>query len=414
MGDGRLRNFSLIGYSPPMPQDMLRSAIDRARTSDPTIKAAALLHCARVMTAFDREEAIRLLDEGLALTMTFPQHSSEREEILTAGCLCAAAVDPERAMHLYNSGLSSRHIELSNLIWVMLNHCHITNAIQLLSGNQKSGEYPFVAVGVVMTRCSNDDDRRGILRTAIDAWKSRASTSPLDRSSSHWFLSVFADHWKILPEEEATNATREIVASILEHPDCETMADVTDIRFTSHHAFQLFMILPLIRRLTPSHLDFLMQTNPQLTAGAARYPMGMESIQEERKHKTTTTGSGGGGGFVISGNSNDFPAIISRMEAQREGNFEPHFQNALRLYADDVESNRATRECWPSTHEFRNALYHAGKIHGREASAYLDRIPDADLRLLAEIEFIAALAGLPQISGIQRSRPRQPWRSPRN
>jgi hypothetical protein len=49
-------------------------------------------------------------------------------------------------------------------------------------------------------------------------------------------------------------------------------------------------------------------------------------------------------------------------------------------------------------------MYRAGISRGREARVYLDRIPDPDVCLLAEIEFIAALTGLPEISGIRMSR----------
>jgi hypothetical protein len=50
--------------------------------------------------------------------------------------------------------------------------------------------------------------------------------------------------------------------------------------------------------------------------------------------------------------------------------------------------------------EFRNILYKAGQHEGRAAARYLDRIPDRDLRLFAQIELIAAIAALPQFSGL--------------
>jgi hypothetical protein len=37
-----------------------------------------------------------------------------------------------------------------------------------------------------------------------------------------------------------------------------------------------------------------------------------------------------------------------------------------------------------------------------DAAAYLDRIPDADLRLFAQIELAAALAGPPELQGIKQ------------
>jgi hypothetical protein len=88
------------------------------------------------------------------------------------------------------------------------------------------------------------------------------------------------------------------------------------------------------------------------------------------------------------------------MQAEMEADFEPHFREAARLYVEDTdtqEPNASPRECWPSTQEFR-----AGRSHGRKASSYLDRITDPDLRLFTEIEFIAALAGLPQFAGSRR------------
>src|SRR5262249_1628624 len=44
-------------------------------------------------------------------------------------------------------------------------------------------------------------------------------------------------------------------------------------------------------------------------------------------------------------------------------------------------------------------LYQAGRYEGRAAVKYLARIPDPTLRLFAQIELAAALAGLPQLGG---------------
>ena len=108
------------------------------------------------------------------------------------------------------------------------------------------------------------------------------------------------------------------------------------------------------------------------------------------------------GGF--GGSTNDVPQMIAMFETQRQGNFEPMLRKALRLHSEDsaaTNPNRAPRECWPSTQAFRDLLYSAGKSLGREAAAYLDRIPDRDIRLFAEIEFAAALAGLRQVTVVR-------------
>jgi hypothetical protein len=70
-----------------------------------------------------------------------------------------------------------------------------------------------------------------------------------------------------------------------------------------------------------------------------------------------------------------------------------------------LNSTWAPKECWPSTWEFRNILFKAGQHQGQAAEKYLERIPDVDLRLFAQIELCAGIAGLPQIAGSTVRRP---------
>jgi hypothetical protein len=208
----------------------------------------------------------------------------------------------------------------------------------------------------------------------------------------------------MLPREEATQLTAEIVSSIIAQPDTPIGARINDVEFSSMQAFHLFEILNVLRQLEPELTDSLLPARPQLAAAAARYPFGNDSIMNE-PHPSASPAKGEGfvmGGF--GGSSNDLPQMIAMFEAQRQGNFEPMLREALRLYSEDSDAtspNRVPRACWPSTQAFRDLLYTAGKTLGREAAAYLDRIPDRDVRLFAEIEFAAALAGLRQVNVVR-------------
>lgn len=61
--------------------------------------------------------------------------------------------------------------------------------------------------------------------------------------------------------------------------------------------------------------------------------------------------------------------------------------------------NEAPKECWLSARECRNILFKAGQHQGLAGEKYLDRIPNPDLRLFAQIELCAAIEGLPQMGG---------------
>lgn len=106
----------------------------------------------------------------------------------------------------------------------------------------------------------------------------------------------------------------------------------------------------------------------------------------------------------MSGRPDDFPYLRALMQGSQDGDFEQAMEHAQQQYGTDSASddqNLVPREFWPSTTRFRSILYAAGKRLGEDAARYLTRIDDPDLRLLAQIELAAALAGLPEFSGIQ-------------
>ncbi len=387
----------MIGYHAYMPHQLLATARQQAGSSVPPVKAAALLHIARVLTALDPEEAERVLDNGLALAVTLSQ--SDKETILAEGLVLAGAIAPERALRLLRSAPPRTHDHRTErLVRVMLDHGHVAQAALYLSEPVTANEYPFNMVPNVMLKCTEDATRLKILRGAIGSWKERRGRD---------FLRVFSRYWELLPTEEATQLTRDITPWVLREPDKPIRARIAPeqngVEFTSSQDFHLFEIFNVLRWLEPDVTDSLLQTRQQLAAAAARFPFGTDSvIAELRPSRVPATETRRG--YTMLGSRADLPLMLGLIEAEREGNFEPRLQEALRLYAEDsspASPNRAARECWPSTQAFRDLLYVVGKSRGRDAVAYLERIRDRDLRLFAMIELAAALAGLPLLSGVR-------------
>jgi hypothetical protein len=164
-------------YSLGMPQDLLRQVLEQTGHSAAPIKAAALLHIARVLTEFDRERAVRVLDEGLSLARTLP--ATDQQIVLGEAVFLAASIDPERAMRLLQEGLT--HVPhprpLANLILVMLDHGHSETAIKYLIGPMKAGEFPFSVVGNVMEKCPDDATRLHVFRIANPQLDTEASST---------------------------------------------------------------------------------------------------------------------------------------------------------------------------------------------------------------------------------------------
>ena len=157
------------------------------------------------------------------------------------------------------------------------------------------------------------------------------------------------------------------------------------------------MLGPL-RHLDPDRAASIAGRYPQLSAAAEQFPYGQESMNEAARAERPP----------IPREPVEQPQyidvgrrLIPIPEAIRT-EFEDAFRVAFGEYAADSDPeqiNDAPQICWPSAFEFRKILYHAGRHEGRAATRYLDRIPDPALRLFAQIECAAALAGLPPLGG---------------
>jgi hypothetical protein len=387
---------------PGAVDDLLKAALEQAERSEPQVRGPTLLWIARAQTAFDRERARatfrRGLDEIRSLT------GMEREWLLEQACLVAAAVAPDLLNEIRTADRPARPFWSSRIAAIMLDHEHGDAAYEYLVGYDDPSTFPFGAVGALMQWYGDDERRQAVLRSAIAAWM--AGTG---ERFGHQFVGIFRHGWKVLPEDEARHVLREIVRVTQSRPDWPITASYDQersVQITSGRAHTFFTLLDILRRLDAPLAESLIAQDEQLAAAARRFPNGMESVMEEaERRRASAPPPAAGGGFAMAGNPRDFPYMRSLLQARQDGDFEDAIEHALEQYREDAapeHPNRVPREFWPSTCRFRSILYSAGKCLGPEGAVYLDLVPDADLRVFAQIEFAAALAGLPELQGTQR------------
>lgn len=383
-----------------MLHQLLAEARTQAGKSKPDVRAAALMRIARVETAFDCHQARATFEQALKEIRQLP--GRDGEFLLQQARLLAAAVAPEHLDNIPAGGHMPHHVESEWLGRIMLDHGHTDAVFDYLMHFPESQAFPFPIVSALLQQVPNDERSLVIFRRAIQAWRAAQG----DR-----FVGLFQSQWKVLPQAEARDVLREIVRVTLEQPDRPVRATYEEsVQITSLREHTLFQLLHVIRHLDESLAQSLIAAHEQLRAAARRFPYGMESIIKEAEARKKDQGETSGGGYMMAGNSGDFPYLRALMQASKDGDFAPSFEHALQRYLEDIGSenrNQAPQEFWPSTCRFRSILHRAGKRLGADAAVYLDRIPDGDLRLFAQIELAAALAGLPELQGVQREyRPR--------
>jgi hypothetical protein len=187
-----------------MPRQLLAAALEQAERSDSVVRAAALLHIARVLDAFDHADAERVLEQGITLAEELPE--PEREVILGQAVSLAATVSPARAIRLAPSVRDEMPGGLMRkALFDMLSHGHAAEAIQYLSGPATIGDYPFDAARQAMHRSNDEATRLRILHAAIAAVRRQiASGQRAGLFHGRGFLPTFTTWWRLLPVDEAT------------------------------------------------------------------------------------------------------------------------------------------------------------------------------------------------------------------
>jgi hypothetical protein len=390
-----------------MPQQLLPAAREQAERSETAVRAAALMHIARVLARSDQAAAEQLLERGIALAKSVDGDATS--PLLQNAISLAAAVSPKHALPLY---AEYRRMDpfggpVVSLVNVMAEHGHIGDAIAYLSDPLPGDRFPLHFVNNLERECRDDETRRRLLELAVREWRNPTprSEGPEEQFAGTSFTGLFGRHWNLLPREVAASVLRELVdwaLSMKSEPREYTLTEnPEDPKLASEQEFELFILAPALQSLEPDLAPSVLEGHPQLAAAVKRFPLGMRSVWDgQRKYDPARDD------VVVIGDSEVMP-IAEALKTD----FEAAFREAEESFAKDTDAehpNIAHKECWPSAEEFRHILFKAGQHQGLAGAKHLDRIPDPDLRLFAQIELCAAIAGLPQLGGLTTQYPRKP------
>jgi hypothetical protein len=412
-----------------MPDDLVAEARNQAERSSPPVRATARMRIARVQSTADPGQARITFEMALDEIRSLPDR--DRDLLFEQAQQIAAAVAPDLLPAIPSVRRFPNDFHSGTLVSIMLQHGHVDAAFEYVIQCNVPFSFPFNYAVNLMHKL--DDERRlTVLRRAMDAWRAPQDaelmrTHGIPQRDGHSgairllhlqldFIRVFQWQWKILPPDEALAVVREIVRIAIQQPDLGTSARYgEDIRITSSREHVLFEVLHILRHLDDPLAESLIANHEQLAAATRRYPDGHETIvqelEERRKQLVASGATCSGGGFVMAGDPRDFAYQMTLRQSSQGGDFGPPINHALERYSEDAapdSPNQAPKTFWPSTCAFRTILYGAGKRLGPEAEILLDRIPDYDLRLFAQIELAAALAGLPELPETWRTQRREP------
>ncbi len=388
-----------------MSQQRLLTACEQAERSEPAVRAAALMHIARVLARSDKAAAVAVLKLGLTLAKNLDGETAEL--LLNNAVFLAAAVSPRDAFQLYADQRTEREKRFGRhgspvvgLANAMAQHGHIRDLLAYFDDPPAGERFPLDFVGNLSRECPDDETRLKLLRLSARAFR-KQDQDDSDPHERRAFGGIFACHWHLLSPGEARSLLLEIVHAMLkqqtESHRFPLTGDPGEPELTEQEHL-MFRLLPAMQSLEPDLPQSLFQEHPQLAAAAQRYPNGMQSIWDSQPKFDRARDDA-----MTVGDSSVMP-----MSEAIATDFEAPFREAGMVYAKDSDPrnpNTAPKDCWPSAREFRNILFKAGQHLGWHAERYLDRIPDPDLRLFAQIELCAGAEDLPQLGSFTAFRP---------
>lgn len=397
--------------------ELIADALLRAESCPPDVGKAALLRISRVQTVVSPAQARGTLNAALAASHGLPKNQHLGFDELSR--LAVAATAPELLSQLPpNSSEESLHYTPDRLARVLIEHGHTGYLLTYVLHDAPLADVPLDGIQYLLSNVTGDDDRLSLLRRAVEVWRANRHDSPIRLDQ---FQFIFRAWWKILPRAEALATLTEMIDQILITPDSGVNGQIQDAQFTSIHALELFQYLDLILELDRDRAGPLIEAHPELAEASKRYPEGMRSIHQEaedERAKMPPRDSNAPGGFVMGGGPDDMDYGWALLRAEKTRDFSEPLKYAHSRYRQDIDvknPNTASKAFWPSGAMYQTIFFRMARAAGEEAALKIDAVPDAELRLFAQIEFAAGLCGMPELASMTQHIPRRrplPIRNP--
>src|SRR5580692_11046647 len=157
-----------------MSQQLLLTACEQAERSETAVRAAALMHIARVLARSDEAAAVSMLKRGLTLAKNLDGETAQL--LLNNAVFLAAAVSPQDAFQLYADQKTEREktfgrhgsavVGLAN---AMAEHGHIRELLAYFDDPPRGECFPLHFVGNLSRECQDDETRLKLLRLSAQA-----------------------------------------------------------------------------------------------------------------------------------------------------------------------------------------------------------------------------------------------------
>jgi hypothetical protein len=266
-----------------MGNQILESAESQARGLEASMRSYSLLQIAAAFAASDPAKARGLLQDAFSASLAIPDDSFTRDFLqqdIFRMLLPISQSDVEERLTQAES--RARRQASDSIIARYVEKKQFDKAIDLVQQVTSLDEFPYPAAGRLLESLSPEmnAEMQTLFASAIASYRAHdhGTGATVGDGTFTDLVMRFGDS---VPPKLALQAIDEILSQARKSDDKSAVTvggSGGSATFNSNYDYQLFALLPLLRRLDESGANHLVEENAALKSAMNRFPDGMESV----------------------------------------------------------------------------------------------------------------------------------------
>ena len=262
----------------------LESAESQARGLEAPMRSYSLVQIAEAFTVSDPAKARGLLQDAFSASLSVQDDPFARENLqqdIFRALLPISLSDVEerlaqaepRPRKQAAEGIISRYIEKKQF----------GKAVDLVQQVSSLDEFPYAAGGRLLEAlpAEMNAEKQTLFASAAASYRAHEHKGAFGTVGDNSFTGLLVRFGDTIPPKLALEAIDEILSQARKNDDKFSVTvggEGGSATFNSNYEYQLFAVLPLLRKLDESGADNLLKENAALQSTMKQYPNGMDSV----------------------------------------------------------------------------------------------------------------------------------------
>jgi hypothetical protein len=262
----------------------LQAAESQARGLEAPMRSYSLTQIAEAFTVSDPAKARGLLQDAFSASLAVQDDAFARENLqqdIFHALLPISQSDVEerlaqaepRPRREVANGIISRYIEKKQF----------GKAIDLVEQITSLDEFPYAAAGRLLEALPHEmnAEKQTLFASAAASYRAHEHKGAFGTVGNNSLTGLLVRFGDTIPPKLALEAIDEILSQARKNDDKFSVTvggEGGSATFSSNYEYQLFAVLPLLRKLDESGADKLLKENSALQSTMQQYPNGMDSV----------------------------------------------------------------------------------------------------------------------------------------